>query len=49
MTFTSSDNSQKSVWSPPSAEWLRQRDSMTIESYIQSNRNQLSFSYSSQK
>lgn len=49
MSFTSSDNSQKSVWSPPSAEWLRQRDAMAIEAYRQSNRNRLSFSYSPQK
>jgi hypothetical protein len=45
MTFTSSSNSQKSVWSPPSAEWLRQRDAIVIESHKKSNQK-LSFNSS---
>jgi len=33
MTFTSSDFSKKSMWSSPSADWLRQRDAIVIESH----------------
>jgi hypothetical protein len=33
MTFTSSSSSQNSPWSPPSADWLRQRDAMVIISH----------------
>lgn len=44
MTFTSSVSSQNSSWSSPSADWLRQRDAMVIESHRQTNRTRLSFS-----
>ena len=44
MTFTSSVSSQNSPWSSPSAEWLRQRDAMVIESHRQTNRSRLNFS-----
>ena len=37
MTFTSSSSSQNSPWSPPSAEWLRQRDEMVILSHKKSS------------
>jgi len=33
MTFTSSGSSQNSPWSSPSAEWLRQRDAIVIQSH----------------
>jgi hypothetical protein len=33
MTFPGSNSSQKSAWSSPSAEWLRQRDTIVIESH----------------
>jgi hypothetical protein len=33
MTFTSSSSSQNSPWSPPSADWLHQRDAMVIISH----------------
>ena len=37
MTFTSSSSSQNSPWSPPSTEWLRQRDEMVILSHKKSS------------
>ena len=45
MTFTSSSSSQNSPWSPPSAEWLRQRDAIVIESHKKSSQK-LSFNSS---
>ena len=33
MTFTSSGSSQNSTWSSPSADWLRKRDAMVIQSH----------------
>lgn len=44
MTFTSSCSSQNSPWSPPSADWLRQRDAIVILSHKKSSLKQLSFS-----
>ncbi len=44
MTFTISSSSQNSPLSSPSAEWLRQRDTMVILSHKKSSLKQLSFS-----
>jgi hypothetical protein len=45
MTFKSSSSSQNSPWSSPSAEWLRQRDAIVIESH-KKNSQKLSFNSS---
>jgi hypothetical protein len=45
MTFISSCSSKKSVWSSSSAEWLRQRDAIVIESH-KKNIQKLSFNSS---
>ena len=45
MTFTSLSSSQNYPWSSPSAEWLRQRDTMVILSHKKSSQK-LSFNSS---
>jgi hypothetical protein len=48
MTFTSYNNSIR-YNTPSSVEWLRKRDTMTIEAHMQNNRNQFSFNYSPER